>query len=245
MLKNNGLKIVIFLGIGLLLFLASCVDTSVNPIPSSFDFKSQVNIVNLAEGVSQAAVSLKSKDGSTDNFGPVAFGAESPAGSFKEVSAGTKTIIFNHNNTTEKFQFSAETDKKMRVFVYGPAGERDIYRHVERYIFQTKDAENNEHLYPKDSAQVAFFNGSSDAVVAGLEAVGGGVDTLLSFAKDTKMGMAAPYSQLKAGSYTFYVISAASDTLTSFSAKLESKKRYTAVVYDVIANIKTKVFTDD
>jgi len=245
MLKNNGVRFLITLGISTLLFLAGCVDTSVNPIPSSFNFKSQLNIVNLAEGVAQADVSLRSKDGKVTNFGNVAFGAASNSGSYTEIAAGTKVLLFSHDNTTEQFQFSADTDRKIRVFVYGPAGERDIYRHIERYIFQTKDAANNEHLYPKDSAQVAFFNGSSDAEVSALEAVSSSIDTVISFGNALGLGKAAPYAQLKADSYTFYVIGSASDTLTSFNMNLESKKRYTAVVYDVMANIKTKVFNDD
>ncbi len=244
MLKNRKVRILFTLGVGIVLYLTGCVDTSVQPIPDHFDFRSQVNIVNVAEGVSQAEVSLVSKDGSTVSFGNIAFGAESPAGSFTEVAAGSKTMIFKHSGGTEEFKITADTDRKIRYFVFGPAGERDVFNFVQRYTFQTKGSPNSEKFFPKDSCQIAFFNGSSDATIDGFIAVASGIDTTVAFPKTIGMGKGAAYSQIKAADYRFYVISG-SDTLTTFTAKLDQQKRYTAVIYDATANIKSKVFTDD
>ena len=46
--KADRVKLIYFFSISLLIFLYGCIDTNVQVIPSSFDFRSQLKVVNLA-----------------------------------------------------------------------------------------------------------------------------------------------------------------------------------------------------
>jgi len=240
MLKNSKIQILLILSLGIVLFLAGCVDTSVNPIPSSLNYRSQVKVVNFATGVASATIKLQDKSGSVTSFGAVAYGAEN-GGGFKDIPAGNKTLLFNNG---ESYKLSADTDIKMRVFILGSSSDRRVAKLTERYIFQTKDSPNSENLYPSDSAAVNFMNGSSDASIDGFIATAQGGDTTVTFSAALESGHAVSNVKLKAGSYDFYVLSAG-DTLATFKTVLGARSRYTAAVYGSSTTLKGKVFKDD
>lgn len=239
MLKNSKIQILLILSLGIVLILAGCVDTSVNPIPSSLNYRSQVKVVNFATGVASATIQLQDKSGSKTSFGAVAYGAEN-GGGFKDIPAGNKTLLFN----SESYKLSADTDIKMRVFILGSSSDRSVAKLTERYIFQTKNSPNSENLYPSDSAAVNFMNGSSDASIDGFIATAQGGDTTVTFSSALESGNAVSNVKLKAGSYDFYVLSAG-DTLATFKTVLGARSRYTAAVYGSSTTLKGKVFTDD
>ncbi len=237
--KKSYIRILLLFGMALIFSIVGCVDTSVQPIPSTIDYRSEVKVVNFAQGVGSADFVLRNADGTTLQFGTIPFGDEdNAASSFMDVPAGSKTLSFN----SESFQFSVEVDKKVRLFVVGPSSDRSVVKMTQRYLFQTKDDQND--LFRPDTAAVAFFNGSVDVTVDAIHAVSADVDTTLEFSTPVELGDAVPYRYLKAGSYSMEVI-AGEDTVATFQANLESQKRYTAAIYDTQANLKSKVFTDD
>ncbi len=224
-------------------FIVGCVDTSVQPIPSSFNFRSEVALVNFAEGVGAADFSMSTANGETISFGTLGFGEASSA--FLDVPAGSKTLKFN----SESYKFNTEIDKKIRLFVVGTSADRKVVKFTQRYTFQTADDPSNNFLYPENMAGIALANGSSDAVVTKIHAVSSDVDTMISLPSPLELGDIASYRYLKAGTYTLEIIaegSAGDTVITSFQTpSLSSKGRYTAAIYDVKASLKNKVFTDD
>jgi len=245
MLKDNKIVLLFIVGISFMLLLAGCVDTSVNPIPSSFNFRSQVNVVNFAVGVDNASISMKAADGETISFGAVALGAESPSGSFKDVPAGSKIMSFN----SESFKFNTEVDKKMRLFVIGAdSSNRQVVKFTQRYIFQTKGDPSNDFLYRKDTSAIGFVNGSPDAKVDSISFVSSDstiANTTISFPSSLKLGSVGGYWYVKAGTYTVNIIFGDSVLTSINSTKLNAQKRYTIAVYDTAGSLKNKVFTDD
>lgn len=242
--KKSYIQILLILGMTLTLLLAGCVDTSVQPIPSSFNFRSEVSLVNFAEGVNSAEFTMSSANGETVSFNTVAYGEASS--SFLDVPAGSKTLMFN----SESYKFNTEIDKKIRLFVVGTSADRKVVKFTQRYTFQTKSDPTSSSLYPEGMAGLAFFNGSSDAVVTKVHAVSADVDTMIAYASPLETGDFSNYKYLKAGTFTIDVIAdngLAEDTvITSFQTQgLSSKGKYTAAIYDVKTNLKNKVLTDD
>ena len=241
MKKQTTIKLIALVGISLMFLFAGCVDTSVQPIPSHFNFRSQVKVVNLgyANGIS---ITMNSQTGGPISFGTIAFGAESPTTlSFKDVPAGSKTIVASANT----FKFVTGTDLKIRLFIVGNNSTgRVLVKSIERKIWQTKSSPSDKNLYPVDSAYVFFMNGSPDATVDGLIFKGGNTDTTVVFNKTLKMGEGASYMKLPAGSGTVYIISG-SDTLSTNTYNFKSQSRYTSAIYDVKSNLKFKIYQDD
>lgn len=244
MLKKSYFRILLVFGMVATLFFVSCVDTGVQPIPSSFDFQSQVAIVNLADGINTADFTLTTHSGENISFGAIPFGEQNSEG-FKNVPAGSKTLSFN----SESFKLNTEVDKKMRLFAVGSSTERSVVKFTERYTFQTKDDPSNNFLYRNDTAAVAFANGSTDLVITGIHAVSGTDTTALELSLE--LGDISGYQYLKAGNYSLDIFtnnsSGDGDTLIStFQAgNLAAKGRYTAVVFDKKVSLKSKVFVDD
>ena len=241
--KNSYIRILLTFGMSLAFLMVGCVDTSVQPIPTTLNYRSQVKIVNLAPDVASADFSMTTHAGETISFGTIAYGDES-AGAFKDVPAGSKELQFN----SESLKVNTEVDKKMRLFVVGAnSTDRNIIKVNQRYTFQTKDDPTNSSLYRADTAAIAFANGSSDLAITKIQAVSADADTTLAIALG--YGNVANHQYIKAGDYTINIISktaAGNDTvMTSFQATLAAKGRYTAVVYDNKASLKNKVFTDD
>lgn len=221
------------------LLIAGCVDTSVNPIPPSIDYQSQVKVVNLVSGAGPATLTLNGQ-----SLGTVDFGSEIPGSgsAFLTVGAGDKTLATTFTSaTSQTYKFALVTDYKYRVFLVGTDSSNNAVRMAQRYIWQTKDSENGKALFPEGIGQVAFFNGSPDAVISSVTMTG--PDTLV-VTQSLALGKSTTYSKLKAGDYAFDVLYNTDQHLT-FNYTLGAKGRYTAVIYDAAASIKNAVLVDD
>lgn len=237
-------KLLLVVSICMIIFIAGCVDTSVQSIPSSVNYSSQIKIVNLVSGAGTATLSLNGQA-----LGSVDFGKEIPgaASDFLTVSSGSKTISATFASAAAKsYKFAATTDYRMRIFLFGTAASNDLYSSSQRYIWQTKNSSGAGDLFPADTGQVAFFNGSPDAKLNSVTAIATpGTDTVsISFGGGLETGKFDSYKKFKAGTYSFDV--RYNDTLhVTFSQALSAKGRYTAVMYDVAASLKNSVLTDD
>ena len=238
--------ILALLGMALAVSIVGCVDTSVQPIPSTIDYRSHVKLVNFADGVSSADFTMENADGSTISFGAIAFGNEdAKSSSFNDIPAGSKTLLFG----TESLKLTTDVDQQIRLFILGPAADRTYTKVTQRYIFQTQDDPSNSAMYRPDTAGISIFNGSIDAVIDEIHAVS--TDAEGNIVVDTtfsdlglELGAGTAYKYLKAGNYNISVLSG-SDIISTIQVNTESKKRYTAAIYDVLASLKNKVFTDD
>ncbi len=238
--KADKIKLLSLLGISLILFLSGCVDTSVQPIPSSIDYRSQVNFVNLAAGVGSAAVRMDLKSGGSIDFGSLALGNDSPSNSFKDIPAGAKTFYITYSGgKADTLKTSTETDTKMRLILIGDPSSRTLVKSVKGYIFATK-ADTN--IYPKNVAQVAFFNGSPDDTINTVKVVEGSKTSVMAL-PDNLTGSSS-YTEFTPDTYTFSVTTGAGSE-ASKSVTLNSQGRYTVIVYDYLQNLKITVLTDD
>ena len=222
-----------------IVFIAGCVDTSVQSIPSSINYSSQIKVVNLVSCAGTATLTL---DG--QSLGAAEFGKEVPdsLSDFLTIPAGSKTLKASFTSAAnQNYQFAAATDYKIRIFLVGTAASNDLFSKAQRYIWQTKNSSNGKDLFPADTGQVMFFNGSPDAVLDSVFIN----DTLkIAFSSPLEMGDGSSYIKLKSGSYSFKVIYNGS-LHTTFNYNLGAKDRYTAVIYDAAASIKNTVFIDD
>lgn len=223
------------------IFFAGCVDTSVNPIPSSINYSSQMKVVNLATGAGSATITLNGQ-----SLGTVTFGGELPGSqaAFLTIPSGSKTLVASFDNSTSKsFRFSATTDYKFRAFLYGSTTDPDGPSLVvvnQRYIWQTKDSENGAKLFPADTAWVSVFNGSPDITINSISI--GGNDN--EFDTPLELGKNSEYLKSASGNYTITITYNGTETL-NFTADLSAKSRYTIVLYDTSANLKYAVLLDD
>jgi len=231
-------RLLLIMSIWTVVFITGCVDVSVQPIPNSINYSSQIKVVNLVSGAGTATLTLNGQ-----SLGSVDFGSEVPGPqlAFLTIPAGSKTLSASFASAASKdFQFAATTDYKIRIFLVGTAASNDLVTNSQRYIWQTKDSDNGKALFPPDTGQVAFFNGSPDAVLNSVTING----TTIIFDSPLEMGDGAPYIMLKSGSYSFNVLY--NDSLhTTFDYNLGAKDRYTAVIYDAASSIKNTVFVDD
>lgn len=227
-----------------LCYFAGCVDTSVQTIPSSVNYQSQLKVVNLISGAGTATLSLNGQA-----LGTAAFGDEVPGASsdFLTVSSGSKTLAATFTSAAnQSYQFAATTDYKMRIFLVGTAASNELVATAQRYIWETKNSAGSANLYPADTGHVAFFNGSPDAILNGVTAIETALnDTIvISLGGNLEMGDSRGYSKLKAGNYSFDV--KYNDSLHAvFTKSIVAKSRYSAVLYDVAASLKNIVLTDD
>ena len=234
-------KLLMAISICTLIFIAGCVDTSVQSIPPSIDYSSQIKIVNLVSGAGTATLTLNGQSLGTADFGSEVPGSQS---AFLTIPSGNKTLAATFATATSKnFQFAAATDYKIRIFLVGTAASNNLVSNYQRYIWQTPGSANEGALFPADTGQVAFFNGSPDALLNSVT-FNGADTTTVEFDSPLAMGDGVTYTKLKSGSYTFDVLY--NDSLhVTFNSTLNSKGRYTAVIYDAATSIKNAVFIDD
>ena len=232
-------KLQMAISICTVVFIAGCVDLSVQPIPGSINYSSQIKIVNLVSDAGTATLTLNSQ-----SLGSVDFGSEIPGSQsdFLTIPAGNKTLSASFTSAASKdFLFATATDYKLRIFLVGTAATNELVTDYQRYIWQTPGSNNGTALFPADTGQVAFFNGSPDAILNSVTING---TTTIEFESPLEMGDGTSYIMLKSGNYSFNVLY--NDSLhTTFDYDLAAKGRYTAVIYDAAASIKNVVFIDD
>lgn len=240
-------KLLLAIGFVSALLIAGCVDTSVNPIPDSIEYSSQIKVVNLVTGAGVASLTLNGQ-----SLGSADFGSEVPGSGndFLTITSGSKTLAASFATAdNNSYKFAAQTEKKFRVFLVGNDTLNSAVIMTQRYIWQTKDSKEGEALFPDGFGWVAFFNGSSDAVLNNVS-----VDTTqTTFTGGLAMGKANGYIKLTAGSHSFNITY--NDTLNiTFDLNVVSKSRYTVVVFGQDTggggsksplDIQYSVFTDD
>jgi len=237
-------KLLFMLSVWLVVFIGGCVDIGVQTIPESVTYNSQIKIVNLIAGAGTATLTL---DG--QSLGTVDFGGEAPnSPGFMQIQSGNRVLNISYNDaaagidTSFISRFSAGTDYKIRIFMVGTSASNQLFFDYQRYIWQTKDSEHGRLLFPADTGQVVFFNGSPDAVLTGVSIAGPDtVEVEFSLA----MGESSePYMNIPAGSYSFD-ISYSDSSHATFDYNVQAKGRYTVITYDTEANLKNAVLIDD
>ena len=251
--KADKVKLIYFFSISLLIFLYGCIDTNVQVIPSSFDFRSQLKIVNLASqgGAVTAKILDKNKQVVASASG-LNVGDEYPGSgvNFLDIPAGTHTFIgsFANGAKPDTVTESLDSDKKVRLFVVEDAsGSPSLVKCFQRYTTQLKGSAYGKGLYPADSVSILFFNGVSDSALTSIEIKGtNGAATVFdsTITNSLSTGQFTAYFKLKAASnYSIiYSIGISSTTTTTFTPLAQS--RYSVVVYGS-ATYKSKVYTDD
>ena len=116
-------KLLVAASIITVVFIAGCVDTSVNPIPPRIDYSSQLKVVNLVAGVNiitQTALTLNGTSLGTADFGSEIPGSGS---AFLTLGAGAKIFDAAFSNAltdaNQEYKFSLTTDYKYRLFMVG------------------------------------------------------------------------------------------------------------------------------
>ena len=188
MRKADKIKLSIIVGVSLLAFIVGCVDTSVQPIPTSIDFYSDINVVNLTVGTGADTVRVYSAKVNQDSLaagvllntidymnpvmsGTLALGSALPGSdTYKQLPAGGKAIIVTYQNIGYKdtLRFSSDSQYKMRIFIVGDTskGGRDYVKATERYIWQTPGSSEGAQLFPSGSGWLKVFNGCPDSSVS-------------------------------------------------------------------------------
>lgn len=125
--KYNKIKFpIIFWGLTLILLLGSCVDTSVENIPTSVDFRSMVKFVNNVPNET-ATITV---DG--NQVGDVASGGES---SYLDTPSGSRNVKADYSNGPNvEAPLFFETDYKITVtIVEDSLGNRSFVKSLEGY----------------------------------------------------------------------------------------------------------------
>lgn len=232
-------KLLVLLFSGIMVYIGGCVDTSIQTIPDSVNYMSQVKIVNLVSDGGTATITLNNQA-----LGTLDLGAEYPAsGTYMDIPSGNKVLSVNYSaDSLRQYRFAADTEYKLRVYLVGSAGSAQVIKNLQRYIWQTKDSQNGASLFPADTGQVAFFNGSTLATINSVTP-SGGADPI-EFDTPLGLGQTYSYTKLAAGTYQFTVLY--NDSLeTTIDYTLGSKGRYTVIFYDNGGNLQNKVLVDD
>jgi hypothetical protein len=269
MRKADKIKLSVMVGVSLLAFVVGCVDTAVQPIPTSIDYKSDVNIVNLAAGTGAATVNvyhavvdqnalaqntLQTKidySSATMSGTGIAMGSTLPASTYQEIPSGGLAIVVTYANSAAKdtFLLSADSQYKMRLFIVGDTSSagRTVVKTTERYIWQTPGSTEGAQVFPAGSGWLKVFNGSPDGSVS-IDIQDAATDSSYDKAdvdfQNATAGTRSGYFQLPSGK-NYNLIVTAGTTVDTVAFTPGSQKRYTAAVYNYAASLQVKILTDD
>jgi hypothetical protein len=264
MRKADKIKLSVMVGVSLLAFVVGCVDTAVQPIPTTVDYKSDVNIVNLAAGTGAATVNvyhavvdqnalasniLQTKidySSATMSGTGIALGSTLPASTYQEIPSGGLAVVVTYANSAAKdtFLLSANSQYKMRLFIVGDtsAAGRSLVKGTERYIWQTPGSTEGAQLFPAGSGWLKVFNGCPDSSVS-FDVQDAATDSSYDKA-GLDFSTGAGYYQLPSGK-NYNLIVTAGSTVDTVAFTPGSQKRYTAIIYNFGANLQVNVLTDD
>ncbi|MFZ0455567.1 MAG: DUF4397 domain-containing protein [Ignavibacteriaceae bacterium] len=247
--KADRFKLLYIFGISLMFYFIGCVDTSVQNIPTSFDYQSQLQLVNLASVSGTATIDIVNVDGSVAASTQLSVGSAYPADPqpFMDIPSGTKTfkVTFSNASFNNEFKYTIDSERKIRLFLINPdSSSTNLIKTDERYTWQTKNSDNAGNLYPAGSASIAFFNASPTTTIDILLAQ----DSTLT--PSLAVGKALPYMTFKAGNITVTFKKdttgvGGNPTLASATIDAKSQGRYSAVLYGTTGNLQAKVYTDD
>ena len=238
----DKVKIILVLFSGLIFFISGCVDTGVQVITPT-TYYSQFQVVNLAAVSGATTLNIYNADKSlAANAGTLNLGDVYPSSSFMQIPSGQKKFVFASNDTIPIF---IDTERRIRVFVLNldTTTAKTLDKQDMRYIFASPGTDNGKTIFPKDTGQVALFNGSPDAMLNGITLTG--PDTVdVSFDSPLAIGGSTGYTFLSPGDYSVDVTY--NDSLhTTFSQTVGALHRYTVVIYGNAASLNQKVLTDD
>jgi hypothetical protein len=264
MRKADKIKLSIIVGVSLLAFVVGCVDTAVNPLPTTINYQSEVSVVNLTAGTGTATINLYGAVVDQDSLARnilatkidyssaqingtgIAAGSTVPASNYQSIPSGSKAIVVTYSGVAYKdtFNLAADSQYKMRIFIVGDtsAGGRSYVKSDERYIWQTPGSTDGASLFPSGSGWLKAFNGSPDGPVS-IDVQDAATDS--SYATATvDFSSGNNYLKLPSGK-NYNLIVTAGSTVDTVAFTPGSQKRYTVVSYDYAANLKVKVLTDD
>ena len=249
--KADKFKLLYIFGISLMFYFIGCVDTSVQNIPTTIDYQSQIQLVNLASAGGTATIDVVNADGSIDASTQLSVGSAYPADTqpFMDIPSGTKTfkVTFSNSSFNNEFKLTIDTERKIRLLLYNPdANSADLIKLDERYIWQEKNSEHAGDLFPADTAQISFFNASPDVSVDSIYVQGTAIDLSSSLA----VGKGTSYMFFDPASYTITFKKDTTDVggnpnLATATINAQSKGKYSAVLYGTQGNLQAKVYTDD
>ncbi len=255
--KADKFKLLYIFGISLIFYFIGCVDTSVQNIPTSIDYHSQLQIVNLDALNGAATINIVNTEGTVEgSTGQLNIGDAYPADGqpFMDIPSGTKTFNVSYTSgATATYRLTIDTERKIRLLLINPdAASTNLLKGDVRYTWQDKNSANAGNLYPADSASISFLNFTPDVSVSDVSVNGDPLGISLGIAKGSG------YSLFGAGDYTIAFLQDttgfASDTtglipgeptLATGSISAQSKGRYSAILYGTAGNYKAKVYTDD
>ncbi len=104
--KADKFKLLYIFGISLIFYFIGCVDTSVQNIPTSIDYHSQIQILNLASVNGAVTIDVVNADGSMDGTtGQLNVGDAYPADGqpFMDIPSGAKTFNVTFANSGTEY----------------------------------------------------------------------------------------------------------------------------------------------
>jgi hypothetical protein len=242
--KADKFKLLYIFGISLIFYFMGCVDTSVQNIPTSIDYQSQIQLVNLASASGTATIDVVNADGSIDASTQLNVGSAYPADTqpFMDIPSGTKTfkVTFSNSSFNSEFKLTIDSERKIRLLLYNPdASSTNLVKLDERYTWQEKNSEHAGDLFPADTAQISFYNASPDVSVDSIFVQGNAIDLSSSLA----VGKGTSYMPFDPANYTITF----KDTVNLATATInaQSTGKYSAILYGTQGNLQAKVYTDD
>jgi hypothetical protein len=265
MRKADKIKLSVIVGVSLLAFVVGCVDTSVQSIPNTVNYNSEVAIVDLTVGTGTATISsygsVVDQDSLATNVlttkydwlnkitgisGNMTMGSTLPAdGSFLTVPSGKKAFVVTYTGiaAADTFQLSMVSNYKERFYLVGDTGQRQLIAGTQRYIWQTPGSTEGATLFPSGSGWLEVFNGSPDGTIS-VDVQDAATDSSYDAADVAFSRATAGYFQLPSGK-NYNLIVTAGSTVDTVAFAPVSLKRYTAIVYNNAASLQIKVLTDD
>jgi len=266
MRKADKIKLLYIASVSLLAFIIGCVDTQVQVLPNSLDYRSQVSIVNLIPGGGTATINMYANKPSITtsstggdsivsndiDYSTPIINAQLALGGvngYMDIPAGGKAFIATYSGfpaAKDTFGLTTDTDYKMRIYFVGDGTSSGIAVHkaAERYIGQKPGSSQGASIFPAGSGWIKLFNGSPDDTVTTIKIKGGSIDSTITPSSPVVFSVGTQYHQFTAGTYTLSFWNE-SDSLTSVTQNIASRGRYTALIYDLKASLKSKVLTDD
>ncbi len=261
--KADKFKLLYIFSISLIFYFIGCVDTSVQNMPTSIDYHSQIQILNLASvDGAVSTINIVNADGKMDGTtGQLNVGdAYPPDGqAFMDIPSGTKTfnVIFA-SGATNSFKLTIDTERKIRLLLINPdLSTNNLVKSDERYTWQEKNSEHAGDLFPSDTASISFYNATPDVSVDSVVLSGAGAPINLG----TSLGIGKSIGYMFFSPPANYTITFKRDT-TGFAAdttgllpgeptlatatiNAQSKGKYSAILYGTQGNLQAKVYTDD
>ena len=255
--KADKFKLLYIFGISLIFYFIGCVDTSVQNLPSSVDYHSQIQIINLASLGGAATIDVVDNTGAVNgSTGQLNVGSAYPADSqpFMDVPSGSKTfnITFANSSFNTSLKLTIDTERKIRLLLINPdSSSSSLVKVDERYTWQEKNSDHAGDLFPADTAQISFFNATPDISVDSIYVQGNLIVDANEDPVTLAIGKGSSYMPFTPPAN--YTITFKQDTtgvggdpnLATATINAQSQGKYSAILYGTKGSLQAKVYTDD